>query len=68
MQVAQPSLNREAVGETTGGALLGWIALQFNWFAKQTESFSEILADYQAAVQGEKEEAIKIHTSHLSAA
>lgn len=66
--MAQTSFNREAVWETTGRAHLGWIVLQFNWFGKQTESFSEILADYQAAVQGEKEEAIKIHTSHVSAA
>lgn len=68
MQMAQTSFNREAVWETTGRAHLGWIVLQFNWFGKQTESFSEILADYQAAVQGEKEEAIKIHTSNVSAA
>lgn len=68
MQMCQTSFNREAVWETTGRALLGWIVLQFNWFGKQTESFSEILADYQAAVQEEKKEAIKIHTSHVSAA
>lgn len=68
MQMAQTSLNSEAVWETTGRALSGWIALQFNWFAKQTESFSEILADYQGCSSGGKEEAIKIHTSHLSAA
>lgn len=67
MQVCQTSFTREAVWETTERALLGWIVLQFNWFGKQTESFSEILADYQTAVQGGKQ-AIKRHTSHVLAA
>lgn len=69
MQMAQTSTHREAVWEPTGRALSGWMVLHFNWFGKQTESFSEILADYQAAVRGVGgEEAIKIHTSHVSAA
>lgn len=59
MQMAQTNFHREAVWETTGRALLAWIVLQFNWFGKQTESFSEILADYQAAVQSEKRKQLK---------
>lgn len=51
MQMAQTSSHREAVWEPTGRALSGWMVLHFNWFGKQTESYSEILADYQAAVQ-----------------
>lgn len=68
MQMTQTRSNREAVWETTGRALLGWIVLQFNWFGKLTESFSEILADYPAVVQAEKKEAIKIQTSQVSTA
>lgn len=59
MQMKKASFNREAVWETTGRALLGWMVLQFNWFGKQTESFSKILADYRAAVRGKKRKQLK---------